>query len=58
MPGVFRPYDMNWLTPYYHSYRYLNGSEVMSKCLGSFIRFELKLSDTLEKIKVLNCLLK
>ena len=58
MPGVLGPDYMNWLTPHYHSYRCLNGSEVMSKCLGSFIRFELTLSGTLDKIKVLNRLLK
>ena len=58
MPGVLGLDDMNWLTPHYHSYRCLNGSEVMSKCLGSFIRFELTLSGTLDKIKVLNRLLK
>ena len=58
MPGVLGPDDMNWLTPYYHSYRYLNGSEVMNKCFGSFIKFELTLSGTLDKIKVLNRLLK
>ena len=58
MPGVLGPDDMNWLTPHYHSYRYLNGSEVMSKYLGSFIRFELTLSGTPDKIKVLNSLLK
>ena len=58
MPGVLGPDDMNWLTPHYHSYRYLNRSEVMSRCLESFIRFELTLSGTLDKIKVLNRLLK
>ena len=58
MLGVLGPDDMNWLTPHYHSYRYLNGSEVMIKHLGSFIRFELTLSGTLDKIKVLNRLLK
>ena len=58
MLGVLGPDDMNWLTSHYHSYRYLNGSEVMSKYLGSFIRFELTLSGTPDKIKVLNSLLK
>ena len=58
MLGVLGPDDMNWLTPHYHSYRYLNGSKVMSKYLGSFIRFELTLSGTPDKIKVLNSLLK
>ena len=58
MLGVLGLDDMNWLTPHYHSYRYLNGSEVMSKRLGSLIRFELTLSGTLDKIKVLNRLLK
>ena len=58
MPGVLKLDDMNWLTPHYHSYIYLNGSEVMSRCLGSFIRFELTLSGTIDKIKVLNRLLK
>ena len=54
MPGVLGPDDMNWLTPHYHSYRYLNRFEVMSRCLESFIRFELTLSGTFDKIKVLN----
>ena len=58
MLEVLEPDDMNWLTPHYHSYIYLNGSEVMIKYLGSFIRFELTLSGTLDKIKVLNRLLK
>ena len=58
MHGVLGPDDMNWLTPHYHSYRYLNRSEVMSRCLGSFIRFELALIGTLEKIKAFNRLLK
>ena len=58
MLGVLGSDDMNWLTPHYHSYRYLNGSEVMSKYLGSFIRFELTLSGIPDKIKVLNSLLK
>ena len=58
MPRVLGLDDMNWLTPHYHSYRYLNGSEVMIKYLGSFIKFKLTLSGTLDKTKVLNCLLK
>ena len=58
MPRVLGPDDMNWLTPHYHSYRYLIGSKVMSRCLGSFIRFELALIGTLEKIKAFNRLLK
>ena len=58
MPRVLGPDDMNCLTPHYYSYRYLNGSKVISRCLGSFIRFELTLSGTVDKIKAFNHLLK